>query len=86
MVSISLGGHFEKFVQEQIAHGRYHTASEVVQDALRLMEDREKRLTAFDTAIERGLDDIAAGRVYEADSVFDELDRELAALPDKPAE
>jgi antitoxin ParD1/3/4 len=86
MVSISLGGHFEKFVQDQIAHGRYHTPSEVVQDALRLMEDREKQLTALDAAIEQGLDDIAAGRVYDADSVFDELDRELAALPDKPGE
>jgi antitoxin ParD1/3/4 len=84
--SYSLGAHFEGFLQSQLASGRYNNASEVVRDALRLMEDRERHLAALDAAIAQGLDDIAAGRLHEADAVFDELDAELAALADPPAE
>ncbi len=83
--SYTLGKHFESFVQAQLASGRYNNASEVLRDALRLMEDRERKLAALDTAIERGLADIDAGRVTDADAVFDELEAELEALPDRPA-
>lgn len=72
--SYTLGQHFEAFIQAQLASGRYHDASEVVRDALRLMEERERRLAAVDAAIERGLADIEAGRVHDADAVFDELE------------
>jgi antitoxin ParD1/3/4 len=72
--SYTLGQHFEAFIQAQLASGRYNDASEVVRDALRLMEERERRLAAVDAAIERGLADIEAGRVHEADAVFDELE------------
>lgn len=52
--SYSLGTHFENFVQGQLKTGRYNNASEVLRDALRLMEDRERRLAALDAAIEAG--------------------------------
>jgi len=41
MASISLGDHFEQFVQQQIARGRYQNVSEVVRAGLRLLEDYE---------------------------------------------
>lgn len=41
MASINLGEHFEHFVQQQIAHGRYQNVSEVVRAGLRLLEDYE---------------------------------------------
>jgi len=71
--SYTLGKHFESFVQAQLASGRYGNASEVLRDALRLMEERERRLAALDLAIERGVADIEAGRVHAAEDVFDEL-------------
>ncbi len=40
--SVSLGAHFEGFIAEQIAEGRYKNASEVIRDALRRLEDEEK--------------------------------------------
>jgi antitoxin ParD1/3/4 len=49
------------------------------------MEDRERRLASLDAAIERGMADIEAGRVHDLDEACDELDAELAALPDRPA-
>ena len=80
--SYSLGQHFETFVQGQLSSGRYKNASEVLRDALRLMEERERRFASLDASITRGLADIEAGRVHDADTVFDELDAELAALSD----
>jgi antitoxin ParD1/3/4 len=84
--SYTLGKHFEAFIQAQLASGRYNSASEVLRDALRLMEERERRLAAMDSAIERGVADMEAGRVHDADAVLDNLEAELEALPDRPAE
>ena len=78
--SYTLGKHFEAFVQAQLASGRYNNASEVVRDALRLMEERERRLAAVDAAIERGTADIKAGRVHDADTVLDELEARYTAM------
>jgi antitoxin ParD1/3/4 len=78
--SYTLGQHFEAFIQAQLASGRYADASEVVRDALRLMEQRERRLAAVDAALERGLADIEAGRVHDADAVFDELEARYARM------
>jgi antitoxin ParD1/3/4 len=83
--SYTLGSHFETFVQGQLASGRYSSASEVIRDALRLMEDREKRRAVLHAALDQGLAEAAAGRVHDADEVFDELEAELAALPDRRA-
>jgi antitoxin ParD1/3/4 len=78
--SYTLGKHFETFVQAQLASGRYNNASEVLRDALRLMEEREHRLVALDSAIERGMAGIKAGRVHDADSVFDELEARYSGM------
>jgi len=43
MASINFGDHFEKFVQQQIEHGRYQNVSEVVRAGLRLLEDYERK-------------------------------------------
>lgn len=76
-INLTLGAHFDAFIAQQLASGRYADASEVVRDALRLLENRERRTGLFETAIEDGLADADAGRVYDADIVFDEL----AAVP-----
>ncbi len=83
--SYTLGKHFEAFVQAQLATGRYNNASEVVRDALRLMEERERRLASLDRAITEGMADGRAGRVHDADEVFAELEAELRAVADPGA-
>jgi antitoxin ParD1/3/4 len=40
--SFALGDRFEAFIDAQVKGGRYNNASEVVRDALRLLEDQEK--------------------------------------------
>ena len=49
--SFSLGDHFGDFVGEQVARGRYGSASEVVRAGLRLLEDEEAKLAALRSAL-----------------------------------
>jgi len=84
--SYTLGKHFETFVQTQLASGRYNNASEVVRDALRLMEDRERKLAALDASLERGMEDIQAGRVQDAETVFDRLEKKYSKLAEDRGE
>jgi antitoxin ParD1/3/4 len=44
--SYSIGKHFEGFIESLIESGRYSTASEVMRDGLRMIEEREQRRTA----------------------------------------
>jgi antitoxin ParD1/3/4 len=52
--SISLGDHFVEFIDAQVAEGRYGSASDVVRAALRLLEEREAKLTALRVALIEG--------------------------------
>ena len=83
--SYTLGAHFDGFLQAQLAGGRYKDASEVLRDALRLMEDQERRLAALDAAIGQGLADLEAGQVSDLDQVCDALIAEVTALPHSAA-
>jgi antitoxin ParD1/3/4 len=45
--SVSVGDHFAKFIDAQVAGGRYASASDVVRAGLRLLEEHESRLEAL---------------------------------------
>jgi antitoxin ParD1/3/4 len=60
--SIALNEHFAGFVKEQVAAGRYGSASEVIRAGLRLLEEREAKLRALRQAIDEGLSSGAAER------------------------
>ena len=52
--TITLGDHFARFIDRQIAEGRYGSASEVVRAALRLLEEHEARLEALRSGLLEG--------------------------------
>lgn len=58
--SYTLGNHYESFVRDLLASGRYASASEVLRDGLRLLEDRERqreaKIAALRDAIQEGLE------------------------------
>jgi antitoxin ParD1/3/4 len=54
VTSFSLGEHFSNFVEAQVNEGRYSNASDVMRAALRLLEEREARITALRAALIEG--------------------------------
>ena len=63
--SISLGNHFEGFIENTISNGRFHNASEVVRAGLRLLEEEENKIIALRQALQDGID---SGRAEDFDS------------------
>lgn len=74
MISADLGGVLEAYVADLVANGRYNSKSEVLREGVRLVQDREARLVAFDAAIAKGIASADAGDLIDADEVFDELE------------
>ncbi len=52
--SVTLGDHFEEFVNDSISAGRYQTVSEVVRAGLRKLEDDERKLDALRAKLAAG--------------------------------
>ncbi len=52
--SIVLGEHFDGFISTQIKNGRYASASEVVRQGLRLLEEHEQKVSALRQALIEG--------------------------------
>jgi len=55
--SVSLTPELDRFVQDQVASGRYQTFSEVVRDALRLLQERASARPGASGASVAGGDD-----------------------------
>jgi len=53
-VTVSLGPHFEEYIQAGIESGRYNNVSEMIRAALRHLEEDEAKLAAFCAAIDEG--------------------------------
>ena len=49
-----MGPHYEEFIRQNIAGGRYNNASEVIRAALRRLEEDETRLAAIRAALIEG--------------------------------
>ncbi len=72
--SITLGSHFEKFVNEQLKTGRYASVSEVIRAGLRLLEAEETRLQTLRRLLEEGEESGFAD--YDLDTLLATLDRD----------
>ncbi len=52
--SVTLGDHFEQIIEKSIKSGRYASASEVIREGLRLVDEREQKIKILREAIEAG--------------------------------
>ena len=63
-MNVSIGERWETFVDRIVREGRYGSASEVVREGLRLVEEREARLKALRTMLDSA---ITPGEARESD-------------------
>ncbi len=77
-ISADLGEKLEAVVNDLVANGRYNSKSEVLREGVRLVQEREAALAALYSELDKGLEDIEAGRTYPAEEVFADLRRRVA--------
>ncbi|GAC1624926.1 MAG: hypothetical protein NVS9B13_19930 [Candidatus Acidiferrum sp.] len=78
-MNVSLTLELEQLIAEKVKSGRYTSASEVVREALRLLEEQEKlkqiHLTEIRQKIDRGLQQLDEGKGIGAAKARDRLRR-----------
>ena len=79
-MNVSLGNKWEKFVGKKVSSGDYQTASEVLRDGLRLLEERDllKRISVSSMAeleqkLLAGVTSLERGEGVEGDEAFRRL-------------
>ena len=76
-VNISITPELDAFLQSRVNSGRYQTTSEVVREALRLLERQEReRDEAFEqlkAKLERGATEAEHGELLDGNATFNEL-------------
>jgi antitoxin ParD1/3/4 len=77
-MNVSIGSRWERFVGEAVKDGRYGSASEVVREGLRLVEEREANLRALRATLDASI--AQGGEVNDV-----KLDEALAARSAKLA-
>jgi antitoxin ParD1/3/4 len=83
-MNVSLTPELEKLVERKVRSGRYQSASEVIREGLRLLEDhdrlREMRLEEVRRKIQVGIDELDRGEGIDGETVFAELKKKSEAL------
>lgn len=78
-MNVSLPRELETFVQDQVTGGHYPSASDVIREALILLQDRESadpaERAAFLAELDRRLEGLDRGEGLDAETVFAELRR-----------
>jgi antitoxin ParD1/3/4 len=86
--SYTIGEHYEKFVRDLVESGRYASASEVLRDGLRLMEDAEilraVRTEELRKLIQQGIDS-GPSEPWDVEDIKAEGRRRLASKASKDA-
>jgi antitoxin ParD1/3/4 len=82
-MNVSLTPELEKFVNTKVESGRYNSASEVVREALRLLEEHEQaraaQLAEFNRELGRRLDSLDRGEHVDPASARARLKHKSAA-------
>lgn len=66
-MNFSLPPELEEYIQSKVKTGFYHSASEVIREALRLLKEQDElraiRLNQLRTEVGAGIDEVRRGRV-----------------------
>ncbi|ACD96299.1 type II toxin-antitoxin system ParD family antitoxin [Trichlorobacter lovleyi] len=70
--SVTLGKHYENFISQQVVQGRFGSASETIRAGLRLLEERETKLSLLRRSLIEGEESGIAD--YSLSGLLAELD------------
>jgi antitoxin ParD1/3/4 len=83
-MNVSLTPELETLIHNKVSNGRYTSASEVVREALRLMEERDEVQELYKASmrekIAAGVASLRAGQGSDGEAFMAKLDADLAAI------
>ncbi|MEM9925904.1 MAG: type II toxin-antitoxin system ParD family antitoxin [Cyanobacteria bacterium P01_D01_bin.50] len=85
-MNIEIKPEHEKFIQEQIATGRFLSADDVINEAFKLLEEQERRLEELRNKIAVGTEQIEQGRVTDGEIVFARLQEKISKIAEESRE
>ncbi|CCV12191.1 conserved hypothetical protein [Mesorhizobium sp. STM 4661] len=77
-MNVSLGDRWETFVSNIVKRGRYSSASEVVREGLRLVEEREEKLKALRAMLDKSFADNGEATEQDIDAAMEAKAEQLA--------
>jgi antitoxin ParD1/3/4 len=76
-MNVNLTPELERLIQEKVASGLYNNQSEVVREALRLLEEqdrlRERHVVRLQAALAKGLEQADRGETLDGEEVIQEM-------------
>jgi antitoxin ParD1/3/4 len=83
-MNISLSKELEQLIQEKVKSGRYLSVSEVVGEALQLLNERDRvqeaRLAELKAKIREGIEELDRGERIDGEEVFAELEEDIRRI------
>ena len=77
-MNVSIGERWEVFVAEAVRSGRYGSASEVVREGMRLVEEREAKLNALRETLRASIAEDGLHTEDELEQALEAADAKLA--------
>jgi antitoxin ParD1/3/4 len=81
-MNVSIGERWEGYVEALLKTGRYASASEVIREGLRLVEERETKLAALRETVDAA---IAEDKWYSLEEVEAQLEADLEGWSEQQA-
>jgi antitoxin ParD1/3/4 len=83
-MNVSLTPELEKLVKRKVESGLYNSASEVLREALRLMDERDRiqemKMAELRKEVQLGIDSLEKGETREGKQVFANLREKIEAI------
>ncbi|MEH1941152.1 MAG: type II toxin-antitoxin system ParD family antitoxin [Nostoc sp.] len=83
---IQIKPELEQFIQAQLASGRFTNADDVINEAFKLLQEREQRLEELRQKISVGTEQIAKGQVTDGEVVFARLQEKIRLIAEESSE
>jgi antitoxin ParD1/3/4 len=76
-ITVTLEPDVEDFVRAEVERGPFSSPSDYVEDLIRERRERDLARRQLDAELQKGIDDIEAGRVMSLEDAFDSVYKEL---------
>jgi antitoxin ParD1/3/4 len=83
---IQIKPELEQFIQAQLASGRFTNADDVINEAFKLLQEREQRLEELRQKISVGTEQIAKEQVTDGEVVFARLQEKIRLIAEESVE